>query len=79
MDFNYPHFDTSGPERPSRTGGINALRVGPLVTSIRRAAFQRQVPVSCDETLQFILVQAVACGSNMVRLGTAIFGERKPK
>ena len=24
-------------------------------------------------------MQAVACGSNMVRLGTAIFGERKPK
>ena len=24
-------------------------------------------------------MQAVACGSNMVRMGTAIFGERKPK
>lgn len=72
MDFNYPHFDTSGPERPSRTGGINALRVGPLVSSIRRAAFQRQVPVSCDETLQFILVQAVACGAkNILEIGTA--------
>ena len=72
MNFNYPHFDTSVPERPSRTGGINVLRVGPLVSSIRRAAFQSQVPVSCDETLQFVLVQAVACGAgNILEIGTA--------
>lgn len=73
MDFSYPHFDTSVPERPSRTANINRLRVSPAVTEIRRQAFARSIPVSSDETLQFLCVQAAAAGAkNILEIGTAV-------
>ena len=73
MDFSYPHNDTSLPERPSRTGNINKLVAHPLVKGIRADAFVRRIPVSSDETLQFICVQARACGAeNILEIGAAV-------
>ncbi len=73
MDFSYPHNDTSVPERPSRTGNINRLKVSPLVSSVRQSAFSRSIPVSSDETLQFLCVQAAAIGAeNILEIGTAV-------
>ncbi len=73
MDFSYPHNDTSRPERVSRTGGINKLKVSPVVGHIRAQAFARSVPVSSDETLQFLCVQAAAAGAkNILEIGTAV-------
>ena len=73
MDFSYPHNDTSMPERPSRTGNINKLVAHPLVKGIRADAFVRRIPVSSDETLQFICVQARACGAeNILEIGAAV-------
>lgn len=73
MDFSYPHNDTSRPERISRTGGINKLRVSPSVGRIRAQAFARSIPVSSDETLQFLCVQAAASGAkNILEIGTAV-------
>lgn len=73
MNFSYPHNDTSVPERPSRTGNINRLKVSPLVSSVRQSAFSRSIPVSSDETLQFLCVQAAAIGAeNILEIGTAV-------
>ena len=73
MDFSYPHNDTSRPERPSRTAGLNKLNVSEEVLEIRRSAFARGIPVSSDETLQFICLQASAAGAaNILEVGAAI-------
>ena len=64
MDFSYPHNDTSRSERPSRTAGLNKLNVSEEVLEIRRSAFARGIPVSSDETLQFICLQAAAAGAS---------------
>lgn len=73
MDFSYPHNDTSRPERPSRTAGLNKLNVSEEVLEIRRSAFARGIPVSSDETLQFVCLQASAAGAaNILEVGAAI-------
>ena len=73
MDFSYPHNDTSRPERPSRTAGLNKLNVSEEVLEIRRSAFARGIPVSSDETLQFLCLQASAAGAaNILEVGAAI-------
>ena len=73
MDFSYPHNDTSRPERPSRTAGLNKLNVSEEVRKIRESAFARGIPVSSDETLQFICLQAAAAGAaNILEVGAAI-------
>lgn len=73
MDFSYPHNDTSRPERPSRTAGLNKLNVSEEVRKIRESAFARGIPVSSDETLQFICLQAAAArAANILEVGAAI-------
>ena len=73
MDFSYPHNDTSRPERPSRTAGLNKLNVSEGVRKIRESAFARGIPVSSDETLQFLCLQASAAGAaNILEVGAAI-------
>lgn len=73
MEFSYPHNDTSRPERPSRTAGLNKLNVSEEVRKIRESAFARGIPVSSDETLQFICLQAAAAGAaNILEVGAAI-------
>ena len=72
MDYDYAHNDTSSPERPSRTASANKLKVSPLVREIRERAFARSVPVSSDETLQFVCLQAAATGAkNILEIGSA--------
>ncbi len=73
MDFSYAHNDTSRPERPSRTANLNKLTISPLLEGIRKSAFERSIPVSSDETLQFLLVQARAINAKTIlEVGTAI-------
>lgn len=72
MDYDYAHNDTSSPERPSRTANVNKIKVSPLVQEIRERAFARSVPVSSDETLQFVCLQAAATGAkNILEIGSA--------
>lgn len=72
MDYDYAHNDTSSPERPSRTANVNKLKVSPIVQEIRERAFARSVPVSSDETLQFVCLQAAATGAeNILEIGSA--------
>lgn len=73
MDFSYAHNDTSRPERLSRTANLNKLTISPLLEGIRKSAFERSIPVSSDETLQFLLVQARAINAKTIlEVGTAI-------
>lgn len=73
MDFSYAHNDTSRPERPSRTANLNKLTISPLLEGIRKSAFERSIPVSSDETLQFLLVQARAINAKTIlEVGAAI-------
>lgn len=73
MDFDYPHNDTSRPERPSRTEGLNVLKASDVVKRVRDEAFSRGIPVSSAETLQFICVQAAAAGArSILEVGTAV-------
>ncbi|MDE6373042.1 MAG: O-methyltransferase [Clostridia bacterium] len=58
--FTYAHRDTSTPERTSRTAGLNKLRVGDYVARLRKHAYEREVPVAGDETLNFLLTLALA-------------------
>lgn len=72
-NLNYAHNDTSTPERVSRTGGINKLQVSEKVANLRKSAFERRIPVSDDETLAFLCLQAKMHGAkNVLELGTAI-------
>jgi predicted O-methyltransferase YrrM len=71
--FGYAHNDTSVPERVSRTGNLNKLKISPLVQSIRKDAFERHIPVSSDETLLFLMLQALLKNAqNILELGTAV-------
>lgn len=72
-EFTYAHNDTSVPERQSRTGNINRLRCSDFIRRIREGAFKRSIPVSSDETLQFITVLAAAKNAtNILEIGTAV-------
>ena len=72
-DVNYAHNDTSKPERESRTLSLNVLKLDDDVQNLRRGAFARRIPVSDDETLAFLCLQAKIKGAKSVlELGTAI-------
>ena len=72
-DVNYAHNDTSKPERESRTWSLNVLKIDDDVQGLRKGAFERRIPVSDDETLGFLCLQAKIKGAKRVlELGTAI-------
>jgi predicted O-methyltransferase YrrM len=73
MSFEYAHNDTSVPERPSRTAGVNKLNVSEQVTALRQKAFSGRVPVASNETLAFIITQAMAVkAKNILEVGCAV-------
>lgn len=72
-NFNYAHNDTSVPERISRTAGLNKLKISDLAMSVREGAFARSIPVSSDETLNFLCTASAAKGAkNILEIGTAV-------
>lgn len=72
-EFTYAHNDTSVPERHSRTAGLNRLNVSGEVAAVRRYAFERNIPVASDETLNFILALARAKGATRIlEVGCAV-------
>lgn len=69
----YAHNDTSVPERESRTLGFNKLKLSAEIIALRNSAFERRIPVSDDETLGFLCLQAkIHNAKNVLELGTAI-------
>lgn len=70
--FGYAHNDTSAGERESRTAQLNSLRVSERVHALRKKAFEREIPVACDETLNFLNAFALAKGAkNILEVGSA--------
>lgn len=69
----YAHNDTSVSERESRTLGLNKLKLSAEIIALRNSAFERRIPVSDDETLGFLCLQAkIHNAKNVLELGTAI-------
>ena len=72
-EFTYAHNDTSTPERVSRTGNLNRLKVSEEVLAVRRYAFEKNIPVASDETLGFLTAFALAKGAkNILEVGCAV-------
>lgn len=69
----YAHNDTSVPERESRILGLNKLKLSTEIVALRDDAFERRIPISDDETLGFLCLQAkIHNAKNILELGTAI-------
>lgn len=72
-DFTYAHHDTSVPERESRTAQFNRPIADPAVREIRERAFAREIPVSSDETLRYLMTVAAAKRpASVLEIGTAV-------
>lgn len=72
QEFTYAHNDTSTPERKSRTGTLNTLRVSDEILALREKAFAREIPVASDETLNFLLTLALSKNAkNILEVGSA--------
>ncbi|MDE7329902.1 MAG: O-methyltransferase [Clostridia bacterium] len=73
MDFTYAHKNTADGERKTRTAQFNKPKISEEVGKIRADAFGKEIPVSDDETLCFLitLINAVK-PENILELGTAV-------
>lgn len=73
MDFSYAHKNTSGGERKSATAQFNKPRLSAQIQGLRAAAFEREIPVSDDETLNFLQsLLAIKKPQNILELGAAV-------
>lgn len=71
-DFNYAHRDNSQPERETHTNKFNKPRISEAIQNLRADAYKREIPVSGDETLCYILTQIAAVNAkNVLEIGTA--------
>ncbi len=71
MDF--PHYDTSVPERRTLTYSLNKLPLSPFMKSIRDDARKRGIPLSDDETIKFLQTELILKGAkNILEIGTAV-------
>ncbi len=71
--FGYAHKNTDGGERNTPTAAFNKPHIPESIAKIRSGAFGREIPVSDDETLSFLItaVRAVKPKS-ILELGTAV-------
>jgi len=72
QNFSYAHKNTDGGERSTPTSQFNKPRISASIDVLRQSAFRREIPVSDDETLNFLqtLISAVR-PENILELGTA--------
>ncbi|MDE6356403.1 MAG: O-methyltransferase [Clostridia bacterium] len=73
INFSYAHKNTSGGERKSSTAQFNKPRLSAQITELRKSAFEREIPVSDDETL--CLLQTLLKAKqpqNVLELGSAV-------
>ncbi|MGN1061361.1 MAG: O-methyltransferase [Candidatus Coproplasma sp.] len=71
--YEYAHNDTSSPERESRTYALNRFNFCEQVLRIRKSAFDRDIPVSSDETLAFLnICVKMAKPKKILEIGTAV-------
>lgn len=73
MQFSYAHKNTKDGERQTRTVPFNKPRISKEIQALRERAFEKEIPVSDDETLNFLctLLRAVK-PENILELGTAV-------
>ena len=73
MEFSYAHKNTSCGERQTATAQFNVPRLSAQVQELRLAAFEREIPVSDDETLCLLKTLLTAKQpQNILELGTAV-------
>ncbi|MDE6504530.1 MAG: O-methyltransferase [Clostridia bacterium] len=73
MQFSYAHKNTKDGERETKTAQFNKPRISNKIQSVREQAFEKQIPVSDDETLNFICTLTGAVKpENILELGTAV-------
>lgn len=71
-DFTYAHRDNSQPERETHTQKFNRPKISERLQRLREDAFAREIPISGDETLCFLLTQISAANAkNILEIGTA--------
>ena len=73
QNFSYAHKNTKGGERVSATAQFNQPHISGQIEKLRLSAFEREIPVSDNETLCFLqtLISAVQ-PKNILELGTAV-------
>lgn len=71
-DYTYAHRDNSVPERETHTEKFNKPKVSEALQNMRECAYAREIPISGDETLCYLLTQiAAANAQNILEIGTA--------
>ena len=71
--FDYAHKDTSSGERTTATAQFNKPEISEEITAIRKQAFKEEIPVSDDETLNFLITLITALQpKSVLELGTAV-------
>lgn len=73
QNFDYAHKNTEEGERTTPTAKFNKPDISAEIREIRKAAFAREIPVSDDETLNFLgtLMHALK-PARILELGTAV-------
>lgn len=72
-DFNYAHKNTQEGERATKTAPFNKPQIEEEIQSLRLNAFNKEIPVSDDETLCFLQTFLAALKpENVLELGTAV-------
>lgn len=73
MSFVYAHKNTSEGERATRTSALNKCNIQSGLQAVRDSAFKREIPVSDDETLNFLTTLLTALQpAKILELGTAV-------
>ncbi len=71
-NFSYAHRDNSVPERKTHTEKFNKPHICERLQHMRECAYKREIPISGDETLCFLLTQLSAANAkNILEIGTA--------
>lgn len=72
-EFNYAHKNTGEGERKTLTAPFNKPQISQEVQRIREAAFKEEIPVSDDETLNFLCTFVSALKpENILEIGAAV-------
>lgn len=73
MEFGYAHKNTCGGERQTPTAQFNGVRFCGGLEEIIKSANEREIPVSCRETLAFLTALAAAVNPvRILEIGTAV-------
>ncbi len=73
QEFTYAHKNTKGGERITPTAPFNKPQISKEIEALRQKAFGAEIPVSDDETLNFLRTLVIALKpEKILELGTAV-------